>query len=48
MLRPLGKQPSNFTHLSWGSLRTEIQWGPEWKGNAVKRSGDRVDQARPP
>ncbi|TKC51880.1 hypothetical protein EI555_000155, partial [Monodon monoceros] len=26
-----------------GSLQTEIQRGPEWKGNAVKRSRDRLD-----
>lgn len=26
-----------------GSLQTEIQRSPEWKGNAVKRSRDRLD-----
>ncbi|KAB0393998.1 hypothetical protein E2I00_011709 [Balaenoptera physalus] len=30
-------------HLGKGSLQREIQRGPEWKGNAVKRSRDRLD-----
>ena len=26
-----------------GSLKPEIQWGPDYKGNAITRSRDRLD-----